>query len=578
MRIKKEHAAVDTDKLSKKLTKRSIEEMIDAEPEDNAEDQNAPQEETSSLIPSIFSNGISPILEHYLPPEIKLTKEEKNKVMLGLKRIGTGLSASMPITCYGEKCPFKLQCPLHQIGKTPEGKACHLPGEMIKTSSHGDVKIEELDQDVHTLLSFHRRRHSIVGDSFKQGRKFRRVQRDFSGTVINFSTENNKKNSITFDHIAIARFNEKAVGKFCVYLMQRGGYFRVGKSKLLEFSESSNKYHMPVGNRLKAEDGDALWVLGVYDTNTEALLAEELYSLHLLAPKALFIASNNDYNKRMKTDGLYKWITQGELDAHHMNFVKPTCYWANKLQEMGLSLDYPLFERDNYEKKNSEVKTYAKQTMYIRACNLMKDYMDVPVYPEEGTEKYSMNRYKLVNWETITNLDKEHYEGIVYSLDVEKDKTYFANSIATHNCPIEASLIDLYTKRYIDEFEVDTNYMSELTVMNMLAATHVMEMRAFIILGKDDDESPTGLIRNVVGFNNEEEPIVQLQEHPAFNIIERAWRWRKNLLESLLGTRKEKLKRDAIMGEKGPQSVSTAAADLKSTISKLTIVDISDED
>ena len=69
---------------------------------------------------------------------------------------------------------------------------------------------------------------------------------------------------------------------------------------------------------------------------------------------------------------------------------------------------------------------------------------------------------------------------------------------------------------------------------------------------------------------------MQLQEHPAFNIIERAWRWRKNLLESLVGTRKEKYKRDAVSGNISPNSVSSAAADMRSTIEKLSIIDISE--
>lgn len=146
-----------------------------------------------------------------------------------------------------------------------------------------------------------------------------------------------------------------------------------------------------------------------------------------------------------------------------------------------------------------------------------------------------------------------------------------------HDCPIEASLLDVYTKRYLDEFEVDSDLMSEVTTMTMLAATHIMEMRAFTVLGKDEHESPTGLIKNVVGFNQDEEPIVQLQEHPAFNILERAWRWRKNLLESLVGTRKEKYKREMAVGGINPASVSAAAADMRSTIEKLSIIDISED-
>lgn len=145
------------------------------------------------------------------------------------------------------------------------------------------------------------------------------------------------------------------------------------------------------------------------------------------------------------------------------------------------------------------------------------------------------------------------------------------------HCPVEEMLMDVYTKRYIDEFDVTPDLMSEVTTMTMLAATHIMEMRAFITLGKDDKENPDGFIKNVVGFNNDDEPIVQLQEHPAYNMIERAWRWRRNLLESLVGTRKEKYKQMAAMKERTSASPSTAAADLKAKIDKMSVIDISEE-
>ena len=144
-------------------------------------------------------------------------------------------------------------------------------------------------------------------------------------------------------------------------------------------------------------------------------------------------------------------------------------------------------------------------------------------------------------------------------------------------CPVEEMLMDTYTKRYIDEFDVSPELMSEVTTMTMMAATHIMEMRAFIILGKDSDENPDGFIKNVVGFNSDDQPIEQIQEHPAYNQIERAWRWRKNLLESLVGTRKEKYKQMAALKERTTVSPSTAAADLKAKIDKMSIIDISED-
>lgn len=146
-------------------------------------------------------------------------------------------------------------------------------------------------------------------------------------------------------------------------------------------------------------------------------------------------------------------------------------------------------------------------------------------------------------------------------------------------CPIESMVMDLYTKRYLDEFTVEAEDFSEVTTMSMLAATHIMEMRGFIAIGQDESPegnllgAPDGLIRNVVGFNNDDEPIVQIQEHPGYNIIERAWKWRTKLLESLGATRRERLKLHP-EGEVVTGSLASNMAKLKSTIEKITIADV----
>jgi hypothetical protein len=142
-------------------------------------------------------------------------------------------------------------------------------------------------------------------------------------------------------------------------------------------------------------------------------------------------------------------------------------------------------------------------------------------------------------------------------------------------CPIEAMVLDLYTKRYLDEFDVESDNFSEVTTMTMLAATHIMEMRGFMAIGKDEEtNSPSGIIKNVVGYTADEDPITQYQEHPGYAIIERAWKWRVKLLESLGATRKDKQGVDT--GFKGEFTVSGSAASIKSKIEKFTIVDISE--
>jgi hypothetical protein len=143
------------------------------------------------------------------------------------------------------------------------------------------------------------------------------------------------------------------------------------------------------------------------------------------------------------------------------------------------------------------------------------------------------------------------------------------------NCPIEAMVMDLYTKRYLDEFAVEAANFSEVTTMSMLAATHIMEMRGFMAIGRDDDNScPDGIIKNVVGFTPDEDPITQYQEHPGYAIIERAWKWRSKLLESLGATRKDKIKLGLGADDGIVSSLSEANSSLRAKIEKLTIVNV----
>ncbi len=142
------------------------------------------------------------------------------------------------------------------------------------------------------------------------------------------------------------------------------------------------------------------------------------------------------------------------------------------------------------------------------------------------------------------------------------------------NCPMEAMILDLYTKRYLDEFDVEAEDFSEVTTMTMLAATHIMEMRGVMAIGRDDENgSPDGIIKNVVGFTPDEDPITQYQEHPGYAIIERAWRWRTKLLESLGATRRERSKLGLNL-DSDAKSLSEAAAGIRAKLDKITAIDM----
>ena len=60
-----------------------------------------------------------------------------------------------------------------------------------------------------------------------------------------------------------------AKSKWCVYLMQRGNWWRVGRSQLY------TTWGLGVKQRLMTEDGEAAWILSLHDTKEEAVAYAE---------------------------------------------------------------------------------------------------------------------------------------------------------------------------------------------------------------------------------------------------------------------------------------------------------------
>ena len=301
--------------------------------------------------------------------DIVLTPEEAITFRNYMHRMSTGAAAQVPLLCAGPKCFVADRCPLQQIGKAPIGRQCHPPGEMILTTRHGYVPIEKLDPLLHGLVGYEKRRNAIRrgAPEDKIGFSFSVSSKEYDGPLVVFKIDDQKSYKATTDHICIVRFNEKALNKFCVYLMRRGNHWRVGKSKILSICD--RKYYLPFVNRGTMEGADAMWILGTYDFNTDALLAEEGFSIKFQASKVSFADSLSKIGS--KYDGLYKWATFEQLNKHHESLVRPEKHYRDLLEELNLSIDFPVWEKDNNNRDISEVKLFSRTPMFIRACNII---------------------------------------------------------------------------------------------------------------------------------------------------------------------------------------------------------------
>lgn len=503
--------------------------------------------------------------------DIEYTPEEAKRIRGHLAKMSTGSTAMVPMIC-SPNCPFRDTCDFFLIGKAPFGRRCQPPGELILTKEHGYIPIELLEPETHSLIGYERRRNSIRTNKGNHGFSFKKASSHYMGNVYRFTTSSGKQYKTTKDHICIAKFNKKAIDKFCVYLMRKDNKWRIGKSKILNSvknKDSIHKTYIAFANRGTQEKADAMWILGVYNTNAEATLNEDYFSCTFQTSKALFQVPNN--SSRMKYDGVYAWATQEQLDCHHSRFNRSIEFYRQKLEELGLSIDYPIWQSGQPDLSYlmpEDTKLIARNGMYMRACNILTDIMDMPVIPDkEERTTVGAKTFWLAMWEPI-NITKEYYDGVVYSLDVEKHNTYFSGGIATHNCLIEVNLIREWTMAYFSEYKVDPNSFTEVTMINELAEIEVYQWRLNQSLARAENSEL--VMDSLVNMNPQGQAFWEKKISPYLQAKETLLSRKARLIKLMVGDRQEKYKREAALKQKEDLDPSSTMADLRTKLEKLT--------
>jgi hypothetical protein len=133
-------------------------------------------------------------------------------------------------------------------------------------------------------------------------------------------------------------------------------------------------------------------------------------------------------------------------------------------------------------------------------------------------------------------------------------------------CPIEVELMAFWTTRYMQEFEVDPENHSEVGMITELVELDIYDLRASMILSRPECAELTKDI--VVGVDREGKPIVLKEVHKAWELKERVKKRKQKILESLVGTRKEKYKRDAALKRRSEKDPSTQAIELNRKLEK----------
>jgi len=320
----------------------------------------------------------------------------------------------------------------------------------------------------------------------KKKKKFR-----YKGDLVEIKTKSGTKISCTPNHILFARI--ECTSCFFVYLMfsKEKGY-RVGITKGSRFDGKKND----IGLRIRAnqERASRMWILKICSTREEATYYEALYASQYGLPMMVFHAYKNRSMKLTQDliDRLYEEIdtvnrakklmaefkisfdyphfipqatTRNDMGMINVNVVlfgdrritDKSPWSASRLSiESSMPLDFSPVKDFGVQKRGN-----GQQKIEIHNLDFGKIESMIESLDKEG-DKYNINRYsfmtdkkfiflpasqlhlgmtlaslspddKRIKEELIQSIEKRHYDGHVYDLDVEKVHNYFANKIVVHN-------------------------------------------------------------------------------------------------------------------------------------------------
>ena len=273
---------------------------------------------------------------------------------------------------------------------------CQPAGTMVETSD-GPVPIEELDPGQHRILTWDRHSQAILGRRKRYG--FEKTARKYCGRILTITTQE-KKSRCTPDHRWLIKWNNKDTRNCCTYLMRKGDRWRTGWCQVFN---SEGTLHL--GTRATMEGADEAWILSINHDRKEASVDESI-----LAAKYGFATATLRSTHLSEDQSSRIWES---LDADEQLRRARRC-----LEDHGREICHPIWKRGNGTPR------VIARVHEMRACNIIPGMMAAPDY----------SGAKQTGWTAITNVQREDFEGEVYSLQVDPHQTYVADGIVTHNC------------------------------------------------------------------------------------------------------------------------------------------------
>jgi len=276
---------------------------------------------------------------------------------------------------------------------------CQPPDTWVTNSDGVQTRLDTLRDSSH-VRSWTKHEQRV----YKTARSVRTASRWYAGPMLKIAVGENQTR-MTPGHQMWVRFTKKARGARIVYLMWRPDLgFRVGTTWL------RNKHgHSMFMHRGLVEKAERLWVLSVEKSGMMAQAKEQMITVKYGIPYSGFEPPYTPLHTGMgngRTPELIKKIFACAsavggyrcLADHNRSWEHPFVTWPTT----------ELVFRPN---------GYFKTT----AANLLPAVMALPTPEVNGSC-------------VLDSVVSEPYEGMVFSLDVEKDHTYVADGIVVGNC------------------------------------------------------------------------------------------------------------------------------------------------
>jgi DNA modification methylase len=276
---------------------------------------------------------------------------------------------------------------------------CQPPDTQVMTPS-GCASLGSL-RDGDRVVSYSRPHGCMIG--LRDGLSVQTTSCPYDGSLYGVVVRD-RTTWCTGGHLWSVKLRPEYRSMWCVYLMRRGQWWRVGVTKML------TTWGFGLKGRMSSEGGEEGWILSLHSSHSDARIVEQVVSVQFGIPMTCWKESTVAQRRQAaQIERLYEGMDLEELDSS-----------ANRaLEAHRRERNYPFVQV-----RNTRPRFGNRHPMLVRGCNLLPGIMEVPL-PVQGQQTC---------WEIVRSVDVQPYVGDVYSMEVERYRHYVADGIVTHNC------------------------------------------------------------------------------------------------------------------------------------------------